>query len=37
MKGFEQSLKVGVKEIAVFTAAVKPFKKNNNCTIVIKF
>jgi hydroxymethylglutaryl-CoA lyase len=35
MKGFEQALKVGVKEIAVFTAASETFcKKNINCTIV---
>jgi hydroxymethylglutaryl-CoA lyase len=35
MKGFEEALKVGVKEIAVFTAASESFcKKNINCTIV---
>ncbi len=35
MKGFEQALKVGVREIAVFTAASESFcKKNINCTIV---
>ncbi len=35
MKGMEQALKVGVKEIAVFTAASETFcKKNINCTIV---
>jgi len=34
MKGLEQALKVGVKEIAVFTAASETFcKKNINCTI----
>jgi hydroxymethylglutaryl-CoA lyase len=37
MKGFEEALKVGVKEIAVFTAASETFcKKNINCTIVKK-
>ena len=35
MKGLEQAIKVGVKEIAVFTAASETFcKKNINCTIV---
>lgn len=35
MKGLEQALEVGVKEIAVFTAASEAFcKKNINCTIV---
>jgi hydroxymethylglutaryl-CoA lyase len=35
MKGLEQAMKVGVKEIAVFTAASESFcKKNINCTIV---
>lgn len=35
MKGLEQSMKVGVKEIAVFTAASESFcKKNINCSIV---
>jgi hydroxymethylglutaryl-CoA lyase len=35
MKGLEQAMKVGVKEIAVFTAASETFcKKNINCTIV---
>ena len=34
MKGLEQAMKVGVKEIAVFTAASETFcKKNINCTI----
>jgi hydroxymethylglutaryl-CoA lyase len=34
MKGMEQAMKVGVKEIAVFTAASESFcKKNINCTI----
>lgn len=34
MKGFEEALKVGVKEIAVFTAASEAFcKKNINCSI----
>jgi len=38
MKGFEQAMKVGVKEIAVFTAASESFcKKNINCTIVKSF
>ncbi len=36
MKGLEQAMKVGVKEIAVFTAASESFcKKNINCSIVI--
>jgi hydroxymethylglutaryl-CoA lyase len=35
MKGLEQAMKVGVKEIAVFTAASESFcKKNINCSIV---
>lgn len=35
MKGFEQALEVGVKEISVFTAASEAFcKKNINCTLV---
>jgi hydroxymethylglutaryl-CoA lyase len=35
MKGLEQAIKAGVKEIAVFTAASESFcKKNINCTIV---
>jgi hydroxymethylglutaryl-CoA lyase len=35
MKGMEQALKVGVREIAVFTAASQSFcKKNINCSIV---
>jgi hydroxymethylglutaryl-CoA lyase len=34
MKGLEQALKVGVKEVAVFTAASETFcKKNINCSI----
>jgi hydroxymethylglutaryl-CoA lyase len=37
LKGMEQALKVGVKEIAIFTAASETFcKKNINCTIVKK-
>ena len=36
MKGLEQALEAGVKEISVFTAASEAFcKKNINCTIVI--
>jgi hydroxymethylglutaryl-CoA lyase len=36
MKGLEQALKVGVKEISVFTAASEKFcNKNINCSIVI--
>lgn len=35
LKGLEQALAVGVKEIAVFGAASETFtKKNINCTIV---
>ena len=35
MKGLEQAMKVGVKEISVFTAASESFcKKNINCSIV---
>jgi hydroxymethylglutaryl-CoA lyase len=35
MKGLEEAMKVGVKEIAVFTAASETFcKKNINCSIV---
>ena len=35
MKGLEQAVKVGVKEVSVFTAASESFcKKNINCTIV---
>ncbi len=41
MKGLEQAMKAGVKEIAVFTAASESFcKKNINCTIeesLVKF
>ena len=41
LKGLEQALKVGVKEIALFTAASESFcKKNINCTIeesLVKF
>ncbi len=34
-KGMESALEVGVKEIAIFTAASESFtKKNINCTIV---
>jgi hydroxymethylglutaryl-CoA lyase len=34
MQGFEEALSVGVKEIAVFTAASETFsKKNTNCSI----
>jgi hydroxymethylglutaryl-CoA lyase len=34
MKGLEEAMKVGVKEIAVFTAASETFcKKNINCSI----
>ncbi len=34
LKGLESALKVGVKEIALFTAASETFcKKNINCTI----
>ena len=36
-KGMESALDVGVKEIAIFTAASEKFtKKNINCTIVSK-
>jgi hydroxymethylglutaryl-CoA lyase len=36
MKGMEQAMKVGVREIAVFTAASESFcKKNINCSIVL--
>ena len=35
MKGLEQALEAGVKEISVFTAASEAFcKKNINCSIV---
>ena len=38
LKGLEQALSVGVKEIAVFGAASETFtKKNINCTIVNLF
>ena len=37
-QGLEQALKVGCKEIAVFTAASEGFtKKNTNCTIAESF
>lgn len=38
LKGMEQAMKVGCKEIAVFTAASEGFtKKNTNCTIAESF
>lgn len=38
MQGFEEALKLGVKEIAIFTAASETFsKKNTNCSIAESF
>jgi len=38
MKGLEQALEAGVREISIFTAASEAFcKKNINCTIVTNY